>query len=135
MSNAVELTVTERFAFADGHDFGAAGPYERLTGRVRFAVDPMAPAQAGIVDLGQAPRDDGGLVRFEADFSILKPVAMAKANRRLFVDYGNRGNKRCLQFFNDAPGSNDPRTLEHAGNGFLFRRGYAVAWIAWQGDL
>ncbi len=40
-----------------------------------------------------------------------------------------------LQFFNDAPASNDPRTLAHAGNGFLMRRGYTVAWLAWQGDL
>jgi len=40
-----------------------------------------------------------------------------------------------LQFFNDAPASNDPRTLAHAGNGFLMRRGYTVAWLAWRGDL
>jgi len=40
-----------------------------------------------------------------------------------------------LQFFNDAPASNDPRTLAHAGNGFLMRRGYTVAWLALQGDL
>jgi hypothetical protein len=25
--------------------------------------------------------------------------------------------------------------LAHAGNGFLMRRGYAVIWLAWQGDL
>ena len=40
-----------------------------------------------------------------------------------------------LQFFNDVPASNNPRTLAHAGNGFLMRRGYTVAWLAWQGDL
>ena len=40
-----------------------------------------------------------------------------------------------LQFFNDAPASNDPRSLAHAGNGFLMRRGYTVVWLAWQGDL
>ena len=47
----------------------------------------------------------------------------------------NRGNKRCLQFFNDAPGTNDPRTADHMGNGFLMRCGYTVCWIAWQGDI
>jgi hypothetical protein len=56
-------------------------------------------------------------------------------NRRVFFDYGNRGHKRALQFFNDAPHSNDPLTLEHAGNGYLMRRGYAVAWLAWEGDI
>ena len=40
-----------------------------------------------------------------------------------------------LQFFNDVPASNNPRTLAHAGNGFLMRRGYTVAWLALQGDL
>src|SRR5262249_13719834 len=44
-------------------------------------------------------------------------------------------NKRMLQFFNDAPASNDPRTLADVGNGFLMRRGYTVVWLAWQGDL
>src|SRR5690606_819816 len=39
------------------------------------------------------------------------------------------------QFFNDAPPSNDPRTLADAGNGFLMRRGYTIAWLGWQGDL
>ncbi len=69
------------------------------------------------------------------DFSILKPADPGRGNRRIFFDYGNRGNKRMLQFFNDAPASNDPRTLAHAGNGFLMRRGYTVVWLAWQGDL
>ena len=85
--------------------------------------------------LDKAPVDAEGLVRFAGDFSLLKPADPGRGNRRIFFDYGNRGNKRMLQFFNDAPASNDPRTLAHAGNGFLMRRGYAVAWLAWQGDL
>ena len=135
MTNLIELRINERGDFAADHAFGGAGSYERIVGRAHYAVDPTAPAQQGIVDLEYAPRDAQGLVRFAADFMILKPKALARGNRRLFLDYGNRGNKRMLQFFNDAPASNDPRTLAHAGNGFLFRRGYTVAWIAWQGDL
>ena len=60
---------------------------------------------------------------------------MQRGNRRVFYDYGNRGHKRALQFFNDAPHSNAPITLAHAGNGFFMRRGYAVAWLAWEGDM
>ena len=135
MSNRVELSVAERFVFAEGREFGPVGAYERLTGRAHFAVDPSAPAQRGITDLEKAPRDGEGLVHFTGDFSILKPIDPALGNRRLFFDYGNRGNKRMLQFFNDAPASNDPRTLAHAGNGYLMRRGYTVVWLAWQGDL
>jgi Alpha/beta hydrolase domain len=135
MTNQVELRIGERFTFAGGHEFGAVGPYERLVGRSHFAVDPTAAAQRGITDIEKAPRDADGLVRFAADFSILKPADPRRGNRRIFFDYGNRGNKRMLQFFNDAPASNDPRTLAHAGNGFLMRRGYTVVWLAWQGDL
>ena len=135
MTNRVELSIAERLPFAGKHEFGAVGAYERLVGRAHFVVDPSAPAQHGITDVENAPTDAEGLVRFAGDFSILKPVDPGRGNRRIFFDYGNRGNKRMLQFFNDAPASNDPRTLEHAGNGFLMRRGYTVVWLAWQGDL
>ena len=135
MTNRVELAIAERFLFAGGQEFGSVRVYERLVGRAHFAVDPHAPAQRGITDIEKAPTDAGGFVRFAGDFSILKPVDPGRGNRRIFFDYGNRGNKRMLQFFNDAPASNDPRSLAHAGNGFLMRRGYTVAWLAWQGDL
>jgi len=135
MTNRIELSLTERFFFAGGHEFGSAGTYQRLIGRAHFAVEPGASAQRCITDIDKAPTDGDGLVRFTGDFSILKPVHPALGSRRLFFDYGNRGNKRMLQFFNDAPASNNPRTLAHAGNGFPMRRGYTVAWLAWQGDL
>ena len=135
MSSRIAIDIRERTPFAEGHAFGDAGAYERLVGRARLAVDPDAPAQAGIVDLDKAPRDGDGLVAFAADLCILKPLDPARGNRRLFFDYGNRGNKRAVQYFNDAPACNDPKTLAHAGNGYLFRRGYTVVWGAWQGDL
>ena len=96
-------------------------------------VDPDARAYTGVVDLDKAPRNAAGLVEYAADVCILKPVG--PGNHRLFFGYGNRGNKRELQFFNDASASNDPRALRDAGNGFLMRRGYTVAWAAWEGDL
>ena len=135
MNNKIAIDIHERTGFADGHAFAEAGTYERLVGRARFAVDPDAPAQAGIVDVDKASRNRDGLVEFAADLCILKPVDPARANRRLFFDYGNRGNKRAVQYFNDAPACNEPATREHAGNGYLFRRGYTVVWGAWQGDL
>lgn len=135
MSNSIELRIAERGPFAGGHEFGATGAYERLVGRVHFAVDPAAPAQAGITDLDKAPRNADGRVEFAGDVFILMPADSARGNRRLFHDWGNRGNCRALQFFNDAEHSNAPESLPHAGNGFLFRRGYTYVWSAWQGDL
>ena len=133
MNGSLELQITRREPFADGHPFEDAGPYERLLGRAHFAVDPDARAYADVVDLDKAPRNENGLVEFATDVCILKPVG--SGNRRLFFGYGNRGHKRELQFFNDAPASNDPQTLRDAGNGFLMRRGYTVVWAAWEGDL
>lgn len=135
MNSRIEIEVSERFAFAGGHVFGDVGPYERIKGRARIAVDPKAAAQAGVCDIDLAPVDANGLVTFTTDISILKPLDVQRGSRRLLFDWGNRGNIRCLQFFNDAPGSNDPRTLAHAGNGFLMRRGYTVVWAGWQADL
>ena len=133
MNDSLELRTPKREPFADGHCFGDAGPYERLLGRAHFAVDPESPAYSEVVDLDKVPRNADGLVEYATDVCILKP--MGPGNRRLFFGYGNRGNKRELQFFNDAPASNDPRTLRDAGNGFLMRRGYTLVWAAWEGDL
>jgi len=131
----ISLENVQRGPFAEGASFGEAGAYERILGKVRLAIDPAAPQNAGIVDLDKAPRAADGLVECAADFLILKPVDESRGNRRLFYDWGNRGNIRALQFFNDAIHSNRPSSAAHAGNGFLFRRGYTVAWIGWQGDL
>ncbi len=135
MTNQIELRIAERIGFADDTEFGEAGAYERISGRAHFAVDPRAAAQRDVVDLDKAPTDARGLVRFAADFMILKPREMPRGNGRVFYDYGNRGHKRALQFFNDAQHSNAPISLAHAGNGFFMRRGYAVAWLAWEGDM
>lgn len=131
----MHLEIIERAPFADGAEFGRAGAYEILRGRAHYATDPAAPGNATITDLALSPTASDGRVHFSGDILILKPVDLACGNRRLFFDWGNRGNKRALQFFNDAPHSNDPRTVAHAGNGFLLRRGYTMVWGAWQGDL
>ncbi len=44
MTNKIGLEITERIPFAEGHEFGAAGPYERLPGWAHFAVDPKGAA-------------------------------------------------------------------------------------------
>jgi hypothetical protein len=131
----VHLSITDRRPFADGKAFGSAGAYEMLHGRVEVEVAPNSVPHGSVIDLDLAPRDQDGLIACVADIAILKPQHIEAGNRRLLFDYPNRGSKRALQFFNDAPFSNRPLTVEHAGNGFLLRRGYTVVWIAWQGDL
>ncbi len=135
MKAQLRIRIQQRGPFADGVSFGKAGPYERLSGQVEFAVDPYDPAFRDVVDLRHAPRGASGLVEYATDFYILKPLDLARGNRRLIYDVNNRGNKRILQFFNDAVHSNDPSRPEHVGNGFLMHRGYTIVWSGWQGDL
>ena len=135
MTNHIELEIRERGPFAGGTKFDASGGYERMVAKAHYRVDPRAGPQSGVTDIAFAPRDADGLVRFAADVFILQPADPALGNSRLLFDWGNRGNKRALQYFCDAPHSNDPVAPEHAGNGFLFRRGYTIVFGAWQGDL
>lgn len=135
MDTQVRLRIDIREPFADGMAFGDVGSYERLAGRILFAIDPEDPANRPIVDLDQAPRNAAGLVEYTTDVYILKPLDLARGNRRLLYDVNNRGSMRAVQFFNDAPHSNAPSTAAHAGNGFLMRRGYTLVASGWQGDI
>jgi hypothetical protein len=131
----IALDIRKREPFAGGAEFGKTGPYEKIVAVARFAVDPNHVRNRPIVDLALAPRNGQGLVEFEADVCILAPKDPARGNGALLYDVNNRGNKLALRFFNSAPGSNDPSTRAHAGNGFLFRRGYTVVWCGWIGEL
>ena len=60
----IQLEIASRMPFADGAEFGATGAFERIDGVAHYAVDPNHEANAGIVDLALAERDDSGLVHF-----------------------------------------------------------------------
>ena len=103
-----ELVIEKRSQVLDGKAFGASGPYEKLAGTMRFAVDPGDPRNARITDIERAPRNANGQVEFAADFYLLKPVDMKKGNGRLLVDCVNRGRKVVLGMLNSAPRVPDP---------------------------
>ena len=135
MKTQICLQLDEPVLFADGMSFGEVGPYQLVSGRLHFAVDPGAPAYLDVIDLEHAPRNSSGLVEYSTDLAILRPVNLLRGNGRLIYDVNNRGNKTVLRHMNDAPGSNVPHTVTDAGNGFLMRRGYSIVWSGWQGDL
>ena len=95
-----------------------------MSGRFQGELDPAQSLNSEIVDLDRAPRNARGLIEYAADFYILKPVDIIKGNGALLYDVNNRGNKRALVQFNSAAISNDPTTVEQAGNGFLMRNGF-----------
>ena len=128
-----KLEITSRIPFANGESFGDVGPYEQLDGTVYFTVDPVNPVNEKVTDLRLAPRSNTGEIHFYSDFRILKPVDQDKGNGRLFFDILNRGRGPCLRNFNNAPDLAPDEPLQ-AGNGFLMRQGYTVAWCGWQHD-
>jgi hypothetical protein len=130
-----EVEILVREPFADGHVFGEGGAYERIKGRLHYAVDPYDPANADVVDLGLAPVDARGFITFSGDFILLRPVDPERGNRTLLYEVNNRGNLGMLPMFNLGAYSNNPRTLDHAGDGLLFERGYTLLWSAWNWDV
>ncbi len=130
------LEIVSRDPFASGMEFGEAGAYEKLRGRAWFALDPEHTANAPIADLKLAPRNNRGLVIFNAEFMVLRPVDAARGNGVLLYEVNNRGNIGILRQLNGTvTGSNDPATAADAGNGFLFRRGFTLLWSAWAADV
>ncbi|MCI0683208.1 MAG: hypothetical protein L0Y71_13990 [Gemmataceae bacterium] len=120
----VDFKILHREPYADGKSFGDVGPYEKIVGIARFAVDPKHPRNKVIVDLDLAPANKDGKVEFESDVYILAPKDVSKGNGALFYDVNNRGNKLALGMFNTP-----------ADNPFLMRRGYTVVWCGWIGEL
>jgi Alpha/beta hydrolase domain len=134
-AEVVRIEVLSRKPFADGMAFGLVGRYEKVAGRLHYAVDPSQPANQRIVDLKRAPRDTRGRVTFVGDFILLKPVDLAKGNHRLLYDVNNRGGLPLLPRLNRGAGSNDPETAADAGNGFLMGQGYSILWSGWNWDV
>lgn len=116
------IEIEKRIPFAEGRAFEGIGPYERLIGRVHFAVDPAHERNSGIIDLELAPRNRDGLVEFSADLEILAPVDLKNASGTLLYDVNNRGRRMCLNLFNGG--------ADH----FLMRQGCIVVWSGWLAD-
>jgi hypothetical protein len=133
-AEVVRIEVTSRADVLAGKSFGAAGPYERLAGRIYFAVDPRNPANQIITDIDKAPANGAGKVEFSSNFYLLKPKDPSRGNGTVLYEVSNRGGKGMLGFFNYASGNLDPQAPEHFGDGFLLEQGFALLWVGWQFD-
>jgi hypothetical protein len=134
-ADVTRLRIERREVVLNGVAFGAAGPYEKLVGKVDFALDPTLPQNRIIVDLALAPRNARGKVEFSADFYLLKPIDPTRGNGRLFYEAGNRGTMRILSTFQNATNAADPTTAAEFGDGALMRQGFSLLWMGWQWDV
>jgi hypothetical protein len=121
------VEIMSRTDVQEGKPFGNAGPYEKIVGRVYFAVDPANLHNRQIVDLDKAPRNANGEVEFSADLYLLRPKDTNKGNHAVLFEVSNRGGRGILSIVNG-------RESEY-GDGFLMREGYTIAWVGWEFDL
>ena len=117
------LTVTATDDFPGS--YGSVGAYERLHRHAVAARSTRRTRQNAIIqDLALAPVNARGIVEYKAEFVMLKPKDMSKANGVLRYDAPNRGN--ILTLLNPAATPSDAEYLE---------RGYTLLYSAWQGDV
>jgi Alpha/beta hydrolase domain len=124
-----QIQITSRAVAYGGASFGSVGQYETLRGVAFGEVDPNDPLNEVITDIKLAPRNARGMVEYNMDFWISKPVDMSRANGTLLHDVPNRGRVRSLEL--NVSGSGD----NNAGDGFLQRQGYVLSDNGWQGDV
>ena len=128
----IDLDIQRREPYARNRSFGDYGAFERIDGVLHYGVDPNDIHNSNIVDIDLAPRDDAGLVRFSGDFTLIAPTD--RTPRALLLEVPNRGNRLSFRMFNRA----NMQDLLHdscaAGDGFIFRHGFALLSVGWQFD-
>lgn len=111
-AEVVRINITARESFG-GDVEGKIGPYQRLRGRVIYALDPDEAANQGIVDLDLAATDGEGRVFFYGDLEIIAPVDLLQAQPTVLYVVNNRGR----------------RTM--GAEPFLLSRGYVTVSSGW----
>ena len=138
VSRIIEINVQSVRPFAEGVAFGAAGAYERVTGTGKGELDPADARNRVIRNLERAPKNARGMVEYEVDFDLLRPVDAAKGNRKILFDVTNRGRKFITYWLMDgsaAPqNANNPLTAADAGNALFLKQGFTIAWTGWDPD-
>jgi Alpha/beta hydrolase domain len=134
-----QIVVASREPWLQGRSMGPAGAYEKLQGRVVYAISPNDAANSRIADLALAPRNAEGMVEFSGDFVVLRPVDPKKARRSVFLEILNRGRTQANGSFFSS-GGNTPFRVEslegvELSDAFLFEQGFTVVWVGWQFDL
>ncbi len=138
-SEVKEVIINSRTLWLHGRRMGAAGPYEKLQGRIVYQVDPRLPANQAIADIALAPRNAAGLVEFSGDFVVLRPADPARARPSVVLEILNRGRTQANEaFFSTPPRENfNPESLDDVKleDTMAFDLGFTMAWVGWQFDL
>src|SRR5690349_22799674 len=119
-ARVVRVEITSRQDVLNSKSFGDAGPYERITGRVYFAVAVANPHNRRIVDLANAVNLKNGEVEFSADFIAVRPKDPHKGNGSMLLENPNRGHSHIVSLVDGG----DWNVEKDAGDGWLLRKGF-----------
>ena len=70
-AEVVRIEVKNRADLLSGKTFGSAGAYEKLSGRIYFAVDPKNSPNRAVADIDKAPKNAAGKVESSSDFYLI----------------------------------------------------------------
>lgn len=129
---AITNAAVTRVEITQRADLPMAG-FERIEGKLHFALDPKLPANKIIVDLALAPKNAQGLVEFSADFQVFRAKDAAKSNGTAVIDILNRGRPTVMSMFNYG-GNANLRSQQDFGDNFVLQQGYTLILVGWQWD-
>lgn len=132
-SGSAMLAEVTRVEISQRTDLGSTG-YEKITGKIHFAIDPKNARNTAIVDLDRAPVGATGRVEFSADLFVLKPKEARAGNGAALLEISNRGGKGLVTGFNRG-GKGDPATEADVGDGFLMKQGFTLISVGWEFDV
>lgn len=129
-ARVVRVEITSRTDVLNGQQFGNAGAYERIVGRVYYSVPVANWHNSAVFDLANAVNEKDGAVEFSADFIVIRPKDSAKGNGSMLLEVPNRGNSRIISLVDGG----DWDLAHDAGDAWLLRNGYTIAAVGWQWD-
>ena len=129
-ARVVGVEIISRTDVLHSTPFGNAGPYERIKGKVRFALPVVNRHNLRIVDLSNAVNLKNGEVEFSSDFIAVRPQDTRKGNGSMILEVPNRGRGRILSLVDGG----DWDLANDAGDSWLLRNGFTIVTLGWQWD-
>ena len=129
-ARVLRVEIASRVDVLGGQQFGDAGAYERITGRVVFSLPIANRHNQCIVDLSNAVTVKNGEVEFSSDFVAVRPKDPHKSNGSLLLEVPNRGHARILSLVDGG----DQNLAADAGDAWLLRNGFTIVSLGWQWD-
>src|SRR5260370_2503044 len=127
-ARVLRVEVASRTDVLNGKQFGDAGAYERITGRVYFSLPVANLHNQRIVDLGNAVNLKNGEVEFSCDFVAVRPKDAHRGNGSMLLEVPNRGRARILSLVDGG----DQDLAADAGDAWLLRTGFTIVSLCWQ---